>query len=184
MVVRMVKLKQILPFCGKGFYSGLHMNVGIPNFWPIVSGCITMSLPWKREPTKRVWGGGGVLKKLLDLFAFFLKLRSSQEELSRQCIYSVLHIGIQTVRTHHFVLHCYYMAGCGHLLLLLHGSPVTFLPSLIPSSLPPPSLPLAPHSSALEQQHHLLHKTKPELWFPNHDLHNNAYPKLARQQRM
>ncbi len=67
MVVRMVKLKQILPFCGKWFYSGHHMNVGIPNFWPIVSGCITMSLPWKREPTKRVLGGGG-LKKALGPF--------------------------------------------------------------------------------------------------------------------
>jgi hypothetical protein len=171
MEVRMVKLKQILPFCGKWFYSGLHMNVGIPNFWPIVSGCITMSLPWKAEPTKR---GGWVWKKFLDLFAFFLKLKSSQEELSRQCIYSVLHIGIQTVRTHHFVLHCYYIAGCGSL-LLLQGSPVTFLPSFIPSFLP-----LARHSSALEQ--HLLHKTKPELWFQNHDLHN-ASPKLARQHK-
>ncbi len=142
MVVRMVKLKQILPFYGKWFYSGLHMNVGIPNFWPIVSGCITMSLPWKGEPTK-----GGGWKKLLDLFAFFLKLRSSQGKLFRQCIYSVLHIGIQTVRTHHFVLHCYYIAGYGRL-LLLHGSPVTFLPSFLPLFLPsflpsflPPSRP-------------------------------------------
>ncbi len=38
----------------KCFYSGLHMTLECRDtrLWPVSGGCITMSLPWKAEPTK------------------------------------------------------------------------------------------------------------------------------------
>jgi hypothetical protein len=52
MVVSMVKTKWILELWGKCFYSALHMTLEWRDtkFWRI-SGCITMSLLWRAEPT-------------------------------------------------------------------------------------------------------------------------------------
>ncbi len=46
--------KCILQLCQKCFCSGFHMTLECRDtrLWPISGGCITISLPWKAEPTK------------------------------------------------------------------------------------------------------------------------------------
>jgi hypothetical protein len=54
MVVSIVKPKSMLQLCRKCFQSGLHTTLECRDtkLWPI-SGCITISLPWRAEPTNK-----------------------------------------------------------------------------------------------------------------------------------
>jgi hypothetical protein len=54
MVVSIVKPISMLQLCRKCFQSGLHTTLECRDtkLWP-VSGCITISLPWRAEPTNK-----------------------------------------------------------------------------------------------------------------------------------
>jgi len=54
MVVSIVKPKSMLQLCRKCFQSGLHTTLECRDtkLWPI-SGCITISLPWRAEPRNK-----------------------------------------------------------------------------------------------------------------------------------